>query len=88
MKNETKPKAIYTAREVVEILNRAKQLGVTSLKLDGFEASFLPQLEAPKPTFSNNKYCGHCNSEMVPGRNGLYCKSCFIARKEAAKKKW
>jgi len=41
----------FTAAEVVQILERAKQLGVVQLKLEGFEAAWdLPRVVAPAPS--------------------------------------
>lgn len=76
----------FSAREVVEILERARELGVSQLKLDGFEAAFDPSLglkNGPAPRkVTRQEFCTDCDSEMIPGKNGLYCKPCYIRWKE------
>jgi hypothetical protein len=41
---EMKQSAVYTAREIIEIIERAKKAGVVSIRVPGFEADWqLPQ---------------------------------------------
>lgn len=91
MKNE---KSAFTAREVVEILQRAKELGIRSLKLEGFEAEFdlKPAAVSVKPVQSTNSQpmrqdnCTVCGAEKIMGHWGhTYCRPCHLQRKEA---KW
>lgn len=84
----------YSAREVIEILQKAKELGVLTLRLDGFEADFEPwQLEAPlgrgseprseeRPWQSVSPVCDDCGNEKIRGRRGdWYCRPCWAAKK-------
>lgn len=90
----------YTSEEIVNILERAKALGITFLKLDGFEASFGVQPTparafVPAPVVEreekNNvktfvRLCRTCGQAMELGKFGkYYCKPCYIDRKEAKK---
>lgn len=40
----------YTAQELMELMQKAKDLGMTTIKVEGFEASFAPVI-APQPQF-------------------------------------
>lgn len=76
----------FTAREVVEILQLAKSIGVTHMKLDGFEAAF--DLTRPIESEERNsdvRECPECSEPMIEGQYGLYCKACYVGRKEQKK---
>lgn len=76
----------YTAREIMEILDRARALGVTFLKVDGFEAVWeiekadaLHREAAPpareahatdRPTNERPNRCDVCGDDMVRGNWG------------------
>lgn len=84
----------YTASEVVEILIKAKELGVVTMKLQGFEAAFDVQ-DPPKVVSSTllnslpnkkSNACETCGRIKVQGRFGLYCHACWLAEKEDTEK--
>lgn len=91
----------YSAREVVEILEKAKALGVISIKLSGFEAEWeiprdtetAPEREPeapakrPLPTEPTSDPCDVCGEEKIEGQFGLYCRKCYLRRKEEGWKK-
>lgn len=89
----------FTQREVVEILQEAKRLGVTGLILPGFEATFDVQGTQNKAAASAaasprqpNDPCEDCGEEKILGTYGTYCRSCYIEKKENnkwnQKKRW
>jgi hypothetical protein len=95
MKNETRP--VYTAREVIEILERARELGVTFMRLEGFEASWEPQTTPARAEASAAREreanglgrCDGCGGPLSPSKVGgdPYCVPCFIEVKEAKKRR-
>lgn len=76
------------------ILQKAKALGVVSLKLQGFEAAFDVQdapmeqveeeQEAPRRSEVRETHggCNKCGSGLIEGKFGPYCHSCYVRRKE------
>jgi uncharacterized paraquat-inducible protein A len=93
--NKNHSERIYSAREVIEILEKAKELGVISITLPGFEATWHPQSDALQQEAVETHCelpqdfreeatgeCPRCNSELTVGRWGPYCHPCFLKRKE------
>lgn len=82
----------YSSREVIEILERARELGVISIKLEGFEAEFdLRKKITYEELQDGNQLCDVCGSEKQSGEYGYYCRPCYIKRKEKTwreKKRW
>ena len=93
--------ANYTSVEIVQILERAKELGVKFLKVDGFEATW--GIEQAAPPLAHQKgweerpqaegprragnLCNVCGEEKIMGKFGKpYCVKCFIAKKERNEK--
>lgn len=86
----------FSAREVVEILQKAKELGIQRLRLDGFEADFEPwQVETQsdrgsEPRSDSRPYglesCNECGHEKIRGpRGNYYCRPCWIKRKRGGR---
>ena len=94
---KTNTKSPYSAKEVVEILQIAKQLGCLSLRLEGFEVAWEVQkcfepaaeeVEVPTPRMrraarTNVELCEDCGAPKIQGEFSLYCKPCFIEKKDA-----
>jgi hypothetical protein len=80
----------YTAKEVVEILTKARELKVVSIKLEGFEAAFAPLIDGEdknnieEPPNNNENSCDVCGSELTRSFYGRkpYCRTCYLKRKE------
>ncbi len=86
----------FTAKEVVEILQKARELGCVSLKLAGFEASFDPQIganvrawvppakEPDRIQESTFGHCEDCEAPKVESRFGgkPYCWDCWMQNKK------
>lgn len=84
----------YTAKEIIEILEKARDLGVRELKIEGFEASWEPTKSTlstarPQQTRSGvapvpqrpKELCKEHGIEMKDGNWGPYCVECYKARK-------
>lgn len=69
----------YSAEEVVMILQRAKELGVVELKLQGFESAFEPQRHVRTEAAPLNEKSHECKA---CGKDGLeswmkFCRECY-----------
>lgn len=86
----------YTPKEILELLQAAKSLGVKTITVPGFEASWDVQSSFPVPTPEKPRQderkqaprsLGHCKkyecgAELIEGTWGPYCKPCALRRKE------
>lgn len=82
----------YTAKEIMEILEKAKELGVVSLNIEGIQVSWnvsesktiqVSRAPSKEITQTDSKKCPKCRSEMEEGQYGVYCRECYLKRKDA-----
>lgn len=85
----------FTKQEASEILQLAREIGCVRLKLPGFEADFAPQGNNEIRENSNRARlpnCEDCGEEKILGTYGIYCRPCYIEKKENnkwnQKKRW